>query len=99
MSYTGQTPDTLRPVDWRTASACREVDPELFFPTPGDARGVNYAKEICASCPVRRTCLAAALAEEGGRAKNNRFGVRGGLTHGQRYALYHRRRMAERRAA
>jgi hypothetical protein len=79
--------------------ACRETDPEVFFPNPGDTRRTNIAKEFCAACPVRRACLEAALAEEGGRTKDNRYGVRGGLTHGQRYGLYSRRRMAGRKAA
>lgn len=99
MSYTGQTPDTEPAVDWRKSGACRETDPEAFYPNPGDTRGINQAKEICTACPVRLTCLEDALAEEGGRSKDNRFGVRGGLTHGQRYALYQRRRMARRAAA
>jgi WhiB family redox-sensing transcriptional regulator len=87
-NYTGSTPNTQHATNWRDAAACREVDPDLFFPTPGDTRGTNAAKSICLTCPVRRTCLINALAEEGGKAKDNRFGIRGGKTHGQRYAMY-----------
>lgn len=97
--YEGSVPDTARKPDWRTFGACREVDPEQFFPTPGDFRGINVAKAVCAGCPVRRTCLTAALAEENGRAKDNRFGVRGGTGPGQRYALYTAARKRARRAA
>lgn len=93
-------PDTpsRRGPDWRDASACREINDDTFFPQPGDTRGTEKAKAICAGCPVRRTCLAEALAEEGGRTKDNRFGVRGGLTHNQRYAEYTRRRTSAKAA-
>lgn len=44
-------------------AACRGVDPELFFPVPGDEVGVAVAKGFCALCPVRAECLAEALAQ------------------------------------
>jgi WhiB family redox-sensing transcriptional regulator len=45
---------------WMTRAACRHMDPELFFPSPGqDGRA---ARAVCAACPVRRPCLAYALA-------------------------------------
>jgi WhiB family redox-sensing transcriptional regulator len=38
---------------------CRSFDPDLFFAeTPAD---VEYAKTICADCPMRAACLAGAL--------------------------------------
>lgn len=38
---------------------CKAVDPELFFAeTPAD---VEFAKALCVDCPMRLTCLAAAL--------------------------------------
>ena len=38
---------------------CRVNDPELFFAeSPAD---VEYAKSLCADCPVRLACLAGAL--------------------------------------
>ncbi|WP_262058563.1 WhiB family transcriptional regulator [Streptomyces sp. STR69] len=85
--------------DWRKFAICREVDDDTFFPGPGDIRGINYAKEICAGCPVARPCLISALREEGGRAKSNRFGVRGGKSAGQRYAMYTAYRRQQQRAA
>ena len=54
----------LRP-DWRDAAACRDADPELFFPDGdlGSARvQVKMAKLICRGCPVSATCLNWALA-------------------------------------
>ncbi|UJV42030.1 WhiB family transcriptional regulator [Streptomyces sp. AMCC400023] len=92
------TPSRREP-DWRDDAACRDVNDDTFFPQPGDTARTNYAKSICGRCPVQPTCLAVALAEEGGRTKDNRFGVRGGLTHGQRYALYTRRRTSAKAAA
>jgi len=50
--------------DWRQRAACRDEDPELFFPVsdtgPG-ARQAEQAKAICARCPVRELCLDYAL--------------------------------------
>lgn len=50
--------------DWRERAACRDADPELFFPVsdvgPG-ARQTAQAKEICARCPVQTQCLTFAL--------------------------------------
>ena len=38
---------------------CRSYDAELFFAeSPAD---VEYAKSLCASCPIRESCLAGAL--------------------------------------
>ncbi|MGH8970071.1 MAG: WhiB family transcriptional regulator [Actinomycetes bacterium] len=38
---------------------CRANDPELFFADSPD--DVEYAKTLCAACPVRSACLAGAL--------------------------------------
>lgn len=65
------------PRGWRRQAACRDEDPELFFP-PG--RGdtayaqVEAAKRICLGCPVREPCLTYAL------ATRQREGIWGGLT-------------------
>lgn len=89
-----------RPVNWRTAGACRTEDPDLFFPTPGDERGIEAAKQICAGCPVaaRMACLTEALREEGGCQPSNRHGIRGGLTGSQRRSLYEKQRARRRQA-
>jgi hypothetical protein len=70
-------------LDWRSRAACRETDPELFFPegVQGPALQVaNRAKQICALCPVRMPCLDWALAY--GAA----FGIWGGRTEQERRA-------------
>lgn len=89
----------MRRDDWATDAQCARVDPEIFFPDSGDRPAIAEAKSICASCPVRIACLDEALAQEGGRTASNRFGIRGGKTHSQRYHLYTRMRKQERSAA
>ncbi len=55
---------------------CRSNDPELFFAESPD--DVEYAKSLCAECPLRRPCLAGAL------ERREPWGVWGGelLVHG-----------------
>lgn len=51
-------------MDWRAGAACRELDPELFFPvgTTGPAqRQVERAKAVCRGCSVAAQCLMWAL--------------------------------------
>jgi len=51
-------------INWRDGVACRDADPELFFPigTTGPAVGqAETAKRICRVCAVRIQCLAWAL--------------------------------------
>lgn len=67
---------------------CAEVDPELWFPDPGEP--ADEAKEICGRCPEQQPCLSWAL------AANERYGVWHGLTTRERDQLVRRRR---RRAA
>jgi WhiB family redox-sensing transcriptional regulator len=50
--------------DWRHDAACRDKDPELFFPvgTSGPAiLQTARAKAVCWGCPVRSQCLTWAL--------------------------------------
>ncbi|MFI0942799.1 WhiB family transcriptional regulator [Streptomyces sp. NPDC021020] len=72
---------------WRRQAACRPtehhtVDPELFFPHPEEMDKIRAAKALCAQCPVRRTCLDAAL------ENNDQHGIRGGLTEEERAPLH-----------
>jgi WhiB family transcriptional regulator, redox-sensing transcriptional regulator len=79
--------------DWRHRAACRDHDPELFFPVsdmgPG-ARQTEQAKAVCARCPVRAECLEYAL----DNALDH--GIYGGTTESERRTL---RRRAVRKAA
>jgi WhiB family redox-sensing transcriptional regulator len=83
MSYTGAVPDTEPGRAWLLNALCARKDMapyrDLFFPHPGEKAKANAAKRICAACPVRQACLDDALAQEGGRGHESRFGVRGGL--------------------
>ena len=70
--------------NWRDDAACRDADPDLFFPigTTGAAlRQIDEAKRICRACPVRKRCLAWAL-DVGGVS-----GIWGGATEDERHAL------------
>ncbi len=70
--------------DWRRQAACRDTDPETFFPVaeagPAYERQVAEAKAVCAGCPVRAECLNEALA----RIPE---GIAGGLTPAERRRL------------
>ena len=70
---------------WRSAAACRSADPDLVFPISesGPAREqAAQAQAICATCRVRRECLAFALRTGqiygiwGGTTEHERAGVR-----------------------
>ncbi|MDH6612525.1 WhiB family redox-sensing transcriptional regulator [Streptomyces sp. SAI-208] len=76
-------------MSWRERAACRDVDPDLFFPigTAGlTLVQIDEAKAVCARCPVRERCLQWALAV--GQVE----GVWGGTTESERRAA--RRRSA-----
>jgi WhiB family transcriptional regulator, redox-sensing transcriptional regulator len=50
--------------NWRDNAACREIDPDLFFPIEAEGHDllrIDEAKRICRACPVRAQCLAWAL--------------------------------------
>ena len=82
-------------MDWRTDSACKDEDPELFFPvgTTGPAVDqMNAAKLVCGRCQVRDECLEFAL------ATNQDAGVWGGMTEDERRTL-RRARQRRRRLA
>jgi WhiB family transcriptional regulator, redox-sensing transcriptional regulator len=71
-------------MNWREEGACRDADPELFFPismTGAALRQIEEAKRICRGCPVRVQCLAWAL--------DNQVtdGVWGATTPQQRHAI------------
>lgn len=47
-------------MDWRHEAACRDADPEIFFPigTSGPALAqIEAARAICAMCAVKEPCL------------------------------------------
>jgi WhiB family transcriptional regulator, redox-sensing transcriptional regulator len=78
--------------DWRLEAACREVDPELFFPEPGHVPQAAAAKAVCAGCVVRGPCLEAAL--HGPQAREDHAGIFAGTTASDRVRLRGRASMA-----
>lgn len=79
-------------MDWRSCAACRDEDPELFFPIGNTGPALQQTKEaksICHTCPVIEQCLQFAL-ETG-----QNFGVWGGMSEVERLAL--KRRVARAR--
>jgi WhiB family redox-sensing transcriptional regulator len=67
--------------DWRRHAACRNIDPELFFPVSSSGQSMEQeerAKAVCRSCTVRRQCLEYAI------AAHEAFGVWGGTTADER---------------
>ena len=71
-------------MDWRNDAACRDEDPELFFPigTSGPAlTQISQAKAVCRRCPAMSECLTWAL-ESGQDA-----GVWGGDDEDERRAM------------
>jgi WhiB family transcriptional regulator, redox-sensing transcriptional regulator len=79
--------------DWRLDAACRDVDPELFFPEPGQVPQSTAAKQVCAGCAVRGPCLEAAL--HGPQAREDHSGIFAGTTARDRVALRGRASSAE----
>ena len=70
--------------DWRNRSACRDTDPDLFFPvgTTGAAlEQIAAAKSVCAACDVQGACLEFAL------ATNQESGIWGGTSEEERRKL------------
>ncbi|HEY0619072.1 WhiB family transcriptional regulator [Streptomyces sp. SID13031] len=69
--------------DWQSQSACRDVNPELFF-SPESERGVRkraremVAKSLCGTCPVQPECRQHAL------SVGEPYGVWGGTTESER---------------
>ena len=55
-----QRPRDAADTDWRNYAACRDADPDLFFPigTSGPSLlQIDEAKQICRTCPVCGPCL------------------------------------------
>lgn len=67
--------------EWMQRSACLDIDPELFYPSKGDAPRSRTARRICGGCPVRDECLAYAVKH------HEVFGIWGGRTPRERREL------------
>ena len=70
--------------DWRDRAACRDTEPDLFFPvgtTGGAIEQIEAAKAVCRSCDAMSPCLEFAL------ATNQESGVWGGTSEEERRKL------------
>jgi WhiB family redox-sensing transcriptional regulator len=47
-----------------SVAKCATVDPEAFSPMPTDFLGIEVAKDVCGSCPIKEKCLQFALDAE-----------------------------------
>jgi WhiB family transcriptional regulator, redox-sensing transcriptional regulator len=70
--------------DWMARGKCKEVAPDIFFPS--DGMGVQVAQRICAQCPVASACLEYALEH------HIDHGVWGGCSERERRRILRRRR-------
>jgi WhiB family redox-sensing transcriptional regulator len=70
---------------WLDQAACRDSDPERFFPESGEQTKTAEAKAICASCPVHDQCLDLAVKAAGGIDQDH--GVFGGTLPAERSRL------------
>ncbi|XBH21966.1 WhiB family transcriptional regulator [Jonesiaceae bacterium BS-20] len=66
-------------MSWQERALCAQTDPEAFFPEKGGS--TREAKKVCVACEVRTQCLEYAL------AKDERFGIWGGLSERERRKL------------
>ncbi|MEV0966961.1 MULTISPECIES: WhiB family transcriptional regulator [unclassified Streptomyces] len=81
--------------NWRHDAACRDEDPDLFFPIGNSGPAllqVAEAKAVCARCPVRERCLEWAMSH------GQDSGVWGGLGEDERRALKRRTARQSRQA-
>ena len=81
--------------DWRVAAACRDTDPDLFFPVGSTGPALDQiarAKAVCDQCLAQSSCLQFAL------STNQDSGIWGGTSEDERRRL-RRKWLAERRRA
>lgn len=76
---------------WRAEAACRDYDPEIFFPE--DENPAAKAKAICATCPVRMECLDWAI------RNREPEGIWGGMTAAERRRVRRQRQKEAARVA
>jgi WhiB family redox-sensing transcriptional regulator len=81
--------------EWWGLAACRDAEPEVFFPISATAASrdtISRAKAVCASCPVQSQCLTYALRHR------QEQGSWGGQTEDERRLLSRRLARSERAA-
>lgn len=87
---------TLESAEWRRDAACRDTDPDLFFPvgTTGPAiEQIEEAKAVCQACHAQAQCLEYAI------ATNQDSGIWGGTSEDERRQLRKRSQARQRQMA
>lgn len=82
--------------DWREFAACRDTDPDLFFPvgTTGPAiEQIESAKTVCRECDALTDCLDFAI------VTNQDSGVWGGTSEEERRVLRRQHVARQKRAS
>ena len=82
--------------DWRDLAACRDTDPDLFFPvgTTGPAvEQIDSAKAVCTECDAQEECLDLAV------VTNQDSGVWGGTSEEERRVLRRQHVARQKRAS
>jgi WhiB family redox-sensing transcriptional regulator len=96
MVRAGQPALAPAPGDWRALGACRDEDPDLFFPITSQgpsARQVMMAQAVCGRCRVQRQCLQFAM------ETRQDHGVWGGTSEEERKLMRRADNRARRRLA
>jgi len=76
---------------WRKDAACRNSDPNLFFPVGDTGPAIELianAKAICVNCAAQTACLEYAL------ATRQDYGIWGGTTEEERKSIISKKRQA-----
>ena len=87
---------TIESDEWRRTAACRDTDPDLFFPvgTTGPAiEQIANAKAVCRQCESQTACLEFAI------ATNQDSGIWGGTSEEERRKLRRQYLAGRRRSA
>ena len=86
--------DDNGPQVWRLRAACREADPDLFYPSPDNPNDAVAPKRVietyCNHCPVVADCLEFAVQQ------GETFGIWGATTPRQRVELKLREKARQR---
>lgn len=89
VKFASLTDRSLEPRVWRNSAACRDTDPDLFFPIGQTGPAIDHiasARAVCNSCAVQRECLEYAL------MTNQDAGIWGGTTEDERRKIRRERR-------
>jgi WhiB family redox-sensing transcriptional regulator len=62
--------------EWMDYALCAQVDPELFFPDPGETGTTAAAKAVCGRCVAKAPC---ALFFAAFTSPDDHYGIAGGV--------------------